>query len=319
MEPNTSVNSVSSIPGQLEGPVNLFKSAWALFKANWKILISIIVAPMALMYIGQIFLVTGNLIMIIFAFILIIAGAIFSIPSQPAIINAIHRLSTEPGVKIDFKEQYKFGFELFWSLILLMIITFCVSLGSLFLLAIPGIIVVVYTRMYLISLTLDGKKGVEALVESYSLIKGRWWRVLGRLLFLILVYLVGAIVVFGIAFVVKSLLSIASDSTGEAVLSIILTLAYSAVLGPLVTVYIYRLYVSLKATRLSNVNTAGFKKWLIAFLIVGIVIFILIPLISLGVIIALSKARVAENPFNRANNPYVSSYDVESNILTTPK
>ena len=203
MEPNTSVNSVSSIPGQLEGPVNLFKSAWALFKANWKILISIIVAPMALMYIGQIFLVTGNLIMIIFAFILIIAGAIFSIPSQPAIINAIHRLSTEPGVKIDFKEQYKFGFELFWSLILLMIITFCVSLGSLFLLAIPGIIVVVYTSMYLISLTLDGKKGFEALVESYSLIKGRWWRVLGRLLFLILVYLVGAIVVFGIAFVVK--------------------------------------------------------------------------------------------------------------------
>ena len=102
MEPNTNPSLPPINPNQiqntfLEGPVNLFSSSWQFFKTNWKILVSITVLPMAMIYAGQIFYLTANSALWFIGFILVIAGLITSIAMSPAAINAIHRLTTEAG------------------------------------------------------------------------------------------------------------------------------------------------------------------------------------------------------------------------------
>ncbi|MFA6554760.1 MAG: hypothetical protein WCS89_04650 [Candidatus Paceibacterota bacterium] len=280
MEPNTNVNLPTPNQNQiessklLEGPVSLFISAWQLFKNNWKVIVPIVIAPTAVMYIGQIFAMTRNPLLILIAIIMILVAIVFYVPMQSAAIGAIHRLSTEPGVAIKFKDQYKFGFKYFWSVILLVIIQTLVFFGSAVFLVIPGIIVGVYVGMYLFTLVLENKKGLSALEESYSLVSGRWFETFGRILFLALVYIIGAIVLAGLAFIIQSLLSIQPKSTGEVVLGIILNLGLTTVLSPLALIYMYKLYSSLKVTRLPNVVTATFKKWLIAFMVIGVPVMV---------------------------------------------
>ncbi len=280
-QPESAINNapvLSQIPGQLEGPVSLFSSSWKFFKANWKILVPIVIAPSAAIYLGQIFVIGKNPILLLVAFVLIIAGIIFSIAMQPAAINTIQRLFADPGAKIDFKEQYRFGFKYFWSIILLVIITIPVFFGSAVLFFIPAIIVGGFTSMYVFALIIDDKKGFAALTESYSLVKGRWLEVFGRLLFLI----IPAIVVgFVVSFIFGLLAGmVGAASTVGLIVTMVSNLIMSGILTPIFLVYMYKLYNSLKVSRLQNVSTAGFKKWLVAFLVIGIVAMIMIPILA---------------------------------------
>jgi hypothetical protein len=62
------------------------------------------------------------------------------------------------------------------------------------------------------------------------------------------------------------------------VLALLLQVILTGAMGPIAITYTYKLYVSLKSTRMSGVHTGTFKKWLIAFLVIGIIAVILIPL-----------------------------------------
>lgn len=311
MEPNTNVGSsvndnqlppnevVASPVDNQSGPdlassVSLLASAWNTFKANRKLLMMIVFVPMAIMAIGQILAATANPLFVLLAFIFLVVGAVFSVVMQPAMTIVLEKISG--GATIGIKEAYKLGFGYFWSVILLAIMTMVIFAGSAVLFIVPVFIVMVYTSMYMFALVLDGKKGFGALLESYSLVYGRWWKVLGRMLFLVLIYLVGGLVLSLVSFVIEAILGIKAGSSGEVVLSIILGLILSVVIVPIVLTYMYNLYISLRASRHPSVITTAFKKWLIAFIIIGILAIIAVPVI--GGVVALSLAKMRFNPEN---------------------
>jgi hypothetical protein len=280
MEPNT-ISTPLSQPapqvqpqnlslGTLEGPVSLFKSSWKFFKSNWKKLVPIIILPGACFTLGQIIILFGNPIVSILSVLLFIAGIIFSITSQPAAVDAIAKLNNG-NMAIRLGEQYKFGFKIFWSMLLLGIIQALISFGASVLFVIPAIVVGIYLAMSLYVFVLEGKRGYEALTESYSLVYGRWFDVLVRLLFIALVYIGFAIIFALVSFIITTIFGIDPDSVSEKVLSLILNLVLSSGMGTLIAVYLYNIYLTLKATRRQNVDVISFKKWLVAFTVLGIV------------------------------------------------
>ena len=130
-------------------------------------------------------------------------GFIFIIAMQPAALGAIQKLDTDPQAVVSLKEQYSFGFRYFWPITFLMIIQGLIFLGSAVFLLIPAIIIGVYTGLYIFMLVLEGKRGFASLTASYSLIRGRWSAVFGRIIFLALLYLIGGLIISGAVFIVN--------------------------------------------------------------------------------------------------------------------
>lgn len=264
MEPNT----ISPSIGKLAGPGELLKSAWDLFKKNWRMLIMIAAVPAALTLVGQLFS-TGGALLAAVAAILVIAGVVLSLAMQGAMIDAVRQYSINPSAILTVKGQYKFGFKYFWPLILVVIIEMFVLGGSTILFVIPGIIIAVYTIVYVMALLVDDKRGFSALTESWRLVKGHWWGVLGRMIILLLVVLAVYAVVGGLLLPTGALVGGGANSPVAKVFSFVFGAIVSLIVGPFATVYIYKLYESLKKVRGQDVSAAAFKKWLIVFLCVG--------------------------------------------------
>lgn len=297
----------SATSGGLEGPVSLFKFGWGTFTQHWKVIAPIILLPSIIAYIGQILFYTKNPVGYIVGFVVAIIAAVVSIASMPAAARAVHLVSTNPSTPVTLKGQYTFGFSLFWSMILLAIINTLASAGSFILFIIPGIIVAVYTSLYIFTFTVEGKRGFSALVESFNLIRGRWWPVFGRILFFIVVMLAFWIIVAGIQFIVGLITGTPvvpkgdeMQSMGSFVIQSIITLIVTAVIGPLSVGYMYRLYTSLKSTRTATATTSSFKGWLIGFMCAGILlpIGILVSVVLVSVNVAKSKATDASQNSN---------------------
>lgn len=312
MEPNTSAPqapvpvpqapiSQTTITSAFEGPVALFKFGWKLLTNHWKMLAPILLLPTIIMDVATLIMRSGNGVGAVLGLLLIIVGVILSIASVSALANAVHRVSIDPTTKINLKEQYKFGFSYFWSYILVAIIGGFVFFGSTVLLIIPGIIISMYTCVYLYAFVVDGKKGFSAFTESYSLVRNRWWPVVGRILFFILVVLVIYIIIVGINFLISLIFGVPAVPVGSAtvpvslgmmITTMIVSLFTNTIIGLISVGYTYRMYISLKATRDQSISTVAFRKWLIAFVCVG-VIGVILMFISLPAIVltALNSAR----------------------------
>lgn len=277
-----------STPTQnIDGPVVLLGSAWHFFKTNWKILVPIALVPSVILMVGSLVGLLGGVFMFI-GFIVSIVGAVFSIAMAPALITTLPKIEGGAVASVRIWPQYKEGFKFFFVVLGLGILQGLIALGSAIWILVPFIIVAVYLSVYIFARILDDKKGFSAFTESFSLIKGRWWKVLGRLLFFALVYLGCAIIIMILDLLFAAIFG--SKSTITFVLTMVAQLALTAIVGPLALVYIYRMYNSLKVTRLQNVSTGTFKKWLITFLVIGIIVVVLIPITGAWSLIQIFKS-----------------------------
>ncbi len=273
-------------PHALVGPVELLSHSWAFFAKHWKLLLSISVITfasiiVALILFGASFTLHNTVVTVICA-ILYFVTLFSAVALYPALINAIHRLNTEPDQKLTISGQYKYGFKVCGSFFVLMLIVGLVTYGSLALFVIPGIAVVIYTAFNFFTFVVDGKKGFAALIESYRLVKGRWWHVLGRILFFALVA-TGALIILEMAiFFISFLLGLILPPIFIAFILPIVLILFEAALIVFGLIYLYQLYMSLKATQSDVVEVKNIKPWLVAFFVFGI----LVVIAYVGIIIA---------------------------------
>ncbi len=273
--------------GSFDGPVALTKFAWGIFIKHWKTLGLILLVPVVIYAIGVLLIATHSSIGSILGFIVVVAFYVFLLAALPATIRAIHHFVTG-AAPVSVATHYRFGFSVFWPFLLVTIIAGLVMAGSSALLVIPGIFVAVSTLVYKYAFVIDGKRGFSALTESFALVRGRWWKVFGRMLFLILVVVIVYIIVILIGLLVSMLPPVLA-----VVIGIIIGLAFLLFAWSFGHAYFYRLYNSLKESRSANVPTGTFKGWLIAFLCIGIISpLILIPIMSAIVLSSLNVARM---------------------------
>ena len=98
-----------------------------------------------------------------------------------------------------------------------------------------------------------------------------------------------------------------------AIVSLVGNLVLGAFTGPLALIYIYKLYGSLKATRGDEAPTAGFKKWLIAFLIIGLYLCVL----TITAVFIVTGTRGTEGPAYRAGPFTITAVRPGPNGTTT--
>lgn len=290
-------NSDSTLPPKeipkIAGPIELLKSSLDLFINNWKILVPVVIVPSVISFIssGITYIHSGfaNVIAGILAFV----SAVFSIILTPTLIGVVHRIKTGSGSE-SLVESYRRGFGFFWSFLLILIINTFVSFGSVIIFIVPGIIVAMYISLYSYAFVVDGKKGFTAFTESYSLVYKRWWPVLGRFAFMALISIAAWFILAGLGAGFGLLTGIKFDanqsleaaksfpSFASFIRSSVLSLVGVAIFLPIMVGYMYNIYSALKSNRLENVQTNIFKRWLVTFLTIGIVV------IPIAIILAVS-------------------------------
>ncbi len=275
-----------------DGPVALLKFGWSTFTKHWRLFLGIILVPAALYAIG--ILCASSVPAIggagaIIGFICIIAAYVFFVAAMPATVQALHTVSLDAGAVVSVKAQYGYGFKVFWSMVLVLIIANFVNQGATLLLVIPGIFVMVSTLLYMYTFVIDGKRNFGALTESYSLVRGRWWGVFGRFIILALVGLAIYLVVLGLMFLTHLLPGVVAS-----IIDIVIGIALFTFMWTFGNAYLYRLYITLKSTRTNQTPTSTFRGWLIAFLCIGAVLvpIAIVGILSSVVLVSLNAARM---------------------------
>ena len=265
---------------ELIKPVALLRSSWSFFEENWKTLLSFAVLPFIISAIASVFFVVSGITSAyywaIIGFVAYVAYLAVSVAFYPAItrlIHVAHSGDSEPKMLGDMiPEYYTYGFRMLWSTIVLFALAILVLVGSSILLFIPGVIMMVYISMYFNSYVIDGRKDFSALIDSYTLVKGRWWAVFWRMALLVGVCLGITVASLFVLSIILFFLSFVLPLWSIYGMWLIFQVILQACLMSLSITYIYKLFISLKTTRSADVKVSLFSKYVTAFLVVGIIV-----------------------------------------------
>lgn len=305
----------------------LFRQSWDFYKKNFFKIIAIIGLPCALLVIITIILIGVRLpefmgsevsvgappsslplSLTIFAVIITIGYVILSVWATIALLYFIKDREESIGFVESYRRAFKKWFSYFW----ISILSSLVVLGGLVLLIIPGIIAAICVAFAAYVLVWEDKRGFSALSRSCQLVKGYWWRVLGRLL---LVGLIPIVAGFIIALIIadENIKSVANLGVG-------------VIVAPFTVYYAYLIYQSLFRVK-GPAPSSLKKKWHITAFVIGIATVLLIPIILTYLVgqnlmgdrmmardatrrVEINKARVALNLFHDINGKYPVSLEV---------
>jgi hypothetical protein len=223
---------------QLSGAWPLLKESIRIYRERfWVFLgLSMLVIPtlalIAFLVFAVSFLGLSNIAVIGLGVILVVLAVAISYWGQIAGILLVNEGVAKPG----FKDLLKRSLPLILPVIWVMILSFLFIMGGLLLLIIPGIILALSFIFGMQAVVLDGDRGIAALQRSRFYVRGRWWKVFWRLLFLVLFVIVVSIPEFIL------------DGLRLAWLSDIYGGITTLLLGPLFVVYSTLLYLELKKT-----------------------------------------------------------------------
>jgi hypothetical protein len=225
-------------PNSFPDAIDLFKHAWGRYRAHAKkyivILAPLFIVAFMLGLIGQANAETDSFSAMVLS--LSVIAAIVGIMAEIAVIYSIMTEDREVTVA----EAYRKSTSIFWSFLLVqLLVGIIVSLGFIVFI-IPGIYLAIRYSFAAFAVIGENKRGMDALNRSRDLVRGRWWEVFIRLIFILILSLVP----FAIFFFISP-----SSVAGQ-----ILQNALSLMLAPFWILYIYGLYKALKSSTLQIPN-----------------------------------------------------------------
>ena len=293
--PNSNQPAVS-----LKKPTELLSEAWKLYKARWKTLLGIVAIPMLIILAVIILGVTltenlknamlsGNLgdslfnsilsLILLFIFIAVIIAQIWS---QVALIYAIKN-NGDIGIKESYQKSKSKIKSFFWVSILVGFIT----MGGFIFFAVPGFIFAVWFAFATFIVITENLKGMDAILKSREYVRGHWWSVLWRFLFMY-------IVLFGVM-IAASIVLMLVPFLGNLV---------SIALTPLIMVYMFLIYDNLRKIK-GNFEFQPSAKARRSFIAVGVLGVLAVPLLFALFVVSLNNARdKAMDTYNESNNIY---------------
>ncbi len=114
------------------------------------------------------------------------------------------------GGELSINKTYKSAWKIYWNILLLSIVLTFIYVFGFVLLIIPGIIFAVWFAFSRFAAIEKGLGIKQALIKSKELVKGMYWKILGRLIifgvFTVLIQMVLSIIPYGIGLIVSSVL-----------------------------------------------------------------------------------------------------------------
>ncbi len=279
----------------------LFSESWQLFKArsgtvifSWLLLFVPFLLGTGILFVLAWFLskqispAVGGIVMVLLG-IAAICGYIFAtLWASTAQITALRDAEEKTGIK----ENLKRARPLIGSLFLVQLILVLATIGGMVLLIIPGIIIANYYGFALFCLVTEGKKGRTALAQSKAYVKGRWWKIFGRMLLIGIMY-------FALYLVLVLISSVSKNSVTTIVVTILqLVLQFVYTLFSLS--YSYTLYKQAKQTASQPSHEpymGGVTGWTVWGSIGGVLV--ILGLLSSIVLLALNSARAKSRDASR--------------------
>jgi hypothetical protein len=86
------------------------------------------------------------------------------------------------GQDLGIGRSYRFGISRLWPLVQVIVLTWLLTMLGLVLFVVPGVVVGVLLAVSVPALVAEGGRAREAIVRSWSLVGGHWWRAFGTIL-----------------------------------------------------------------------------------------------------------------------------------------
>lgn len=209
----------------------------------------------------------GGAVPAIFVLAFIVVNAIATIVSGVSLIHAcLHP-------EADVKQCYEAGIKLWKTVLWVGILAGFASLGGAYLLVIPGLVIGVMLAFAEYTAVDEGKKGMDALMRSRELVKGRGWSVL-----------LATLVMSFVVAIPSLILSALADPKGNDVFSTLSSVYEGLVAMPLyvlVGIIIYQHLKKLPSLAGPEGNARKVYKSVAIFGVIGIPV----PLLILGMIL----------------------------------
>ncbi len=209
----------------------------------------------------------------------LIGFIVIALWSQIALIVAVKDYQEKIGIIESYRRAWKYNLSYWWIELLIAIIT----TGGYLLFIIPGVIFSLWFLFSRFVLVAEGERGMSELLKSREYVKGRWFKIFFRLLFIGVIILA---IVFTLYFDFGSGLPFLPDSTMQEVLALIMQI----LLYPFVMSYLFLLYFYSKKAKgdFSFSPTRGQKATFLSIGFAGV----LIPIVLAGVVFfSLNTAR----------------------------
>ncbi len=279
---STESTQTQSLPTQTENtqklaPISqLFAESYSLYKEHVTALVTLVVAPLALLGLGELLSAHGSNLL---GAALSILGFLLFVPSGIAML-----LNLSKGLRVP--EAYRAGLALCIPAIWVSILMYFVMIGGFILLIIPGLILSVSLSFGLFVLVFENKRGLTALQQSREYVRGYWWAIVGRFLALLIP--------------IEIVLVISTLIFGQEIGSVVYFVIMIAV-APFYAVYYYKIYsnlVALKPAVASSQPTSG-RGFLVTTGIIGL----LAPIILIIIFGALFISLITNGNFDPATLP----------------
>ena len=152
------------------------------------------------------------------------------------------------GRATDVGQSFAFASHRLLSLLWLSIIATILIVIGFILIVLPGIWLLVAFSVAVPVLMLEGLRGWSALSRSFNLVRGRWWATFGRLLSVLLMYIVALIVIGIIAGAIEKAVSITNVTLFVAIAGIFQALILIFV-TPFIAAAITVIYIDLRVRK----------------------------------------------------------------------
>lgn len=265
MEPNQVSQPVVAMRPMLPAPTVLFKQSYEFYKTHMRTIATIVAIPFGVSVI-QALLYRSSAVSSLLSLVFLVVNFL-------ATITLLRMIAGNGVTEGKISDAYSKAGGLLIPFIWFSILSGLATFGGFALLVIPGIYLSVMLSMSTYSFIVDGKRGMSALVQSWNYVKGYWWPVFGRLVFLTVIVLVVTIIlgaVFGVSG--SSHENYMSHRGGFSSLGMVLNQALSLfVIVPFSLIFSYFLFSSLRAVKagMPSDDFVRVKNILVTFMIVG--------------------------------------------------
>lgn len=309
----------------LKSPTDLLKEAWGIYKTRFKTFLKILlvqyISVIVLVIAGAVYVVPSlvlktesfgpamNVLNWFLGIIVIIAMLFFMIITalwgQAAMLYAVK----DSGENIGVKESYRRGRHKIGSIFWVGLLSGIIVSGGYLLFIIPGIIFSTWFSFAVIIVVAEGLGGMDAILKSKEYVKGHWWEVFWRFLFIGLVLFVINLVFLISSWIINFIAQIVNNSALINI-GVIINFAGSIVgflLAPLIVIYTYLVYKNIKEVKGDFAFTPSSGEKL-KFIIVGLLgILLFIGLFAIPILLLSSNKGGA----NSKAMDYKRQYDID--------
>lgn len=262
--------SKSNPSAQIDSPIELLKQAWEVFAKRYSVFLGIILIP-------ALYLIAGKILSVAFIEVLKVNNTEigFVLASDFLVIllfllffwSQVSLLYAVANEKAGVDESYQKGKNLLWAYIVLSLFTSLIVFGGVIVFLIPGIIFFVWLSLAVFVFIKENEKQEKAILKSYEYVRGHWWPILGRILFITFILVAAQWIIS----VILSFCGLQIEDSKE------LSGIISYFFYPLSLVYYFAIYQNIKKIK-NNLSFSPDKNKKNLFIVFALISFLIIML-----------------------------------------